>query len=467
MASTPVDIRGFKGINIREPAGMIQDDELSECLNFNIGRAGELVKRDGFSILHTGVTLGSNDSEIIGHYLTNSVSHLLVKANGNLYYSTNGADLTLIGAYDVDFGVQYGDVFYMVRAASTIVTWDGSAAATLVGSPTGTFCTVYKDRLYVLNSESATVPSRLYFSSIADFATWPSTNFIDIKKGDGDFLTCCAVIHDLLVVFKGQTTWGLYVSGPPENWLVRNHNPAIGCISKYTTKEIEGFLYFVGSRGIYKTDGNLFEDISSSIQPIFTDRIVNITNANIDTAAWWDDKYIVLLHPTPSTSRYFAYHLRTGGWTEWEFAGGVEPGTFKEILSNEPSKGLYAGDLAGLGRIYRLNVGAYTDAGSNFTCRAVTKIFDFAAPTLMKRGLWGIIDVDTEGSIELIHTVNEDAQVAQSVDAGTSRRGIKIPGPGYFRTWGMSISLVNDAAATLYGISLWLILKRSLIKEST
>lgn len=469
VAEAPIDVRSFKGLNLREPEGMIQDDELSECINLNIGRAGELVKRTGFALLHDAQTLGLNQVRLIGHFLTDAYSQLIAQAGSNLYYSNDGATWTLIGAYTVEFGVQYSGKFYMCRAADTVLQWDGTTITAITGSPTGTFCTVYKDRLYVLNSKATgNQSSRLYFSAIADFSStgWPSTNFVDVRPGDGDVLIACAVIHDLLLVFKTHSTWGLYVQGLPDNWILRNTNPEIGCISKYTPREIEGFLYFVGVRGAYKTDGNIYTDIGESINPLFRDRIVNQTTINIDVASWWDDRYILLLHPDPSTNRYFVHHLRTGGWTEW-VPQGIVPAFFLEVNTAAPAKGLYCGDLNPTGRVFRYGGGAYTDAGVVFTATFSTKAFDFGFAHSLKRGKWMTLEFDGAGQVRLTHIADLNAQVDKVAQGVGSRHAYRLGGPGFFRVWKMKVSEISNGAFTFYGSTLWMSKKRPVVKAAT
>jgi len=568
MAEAPVDIRGFKGLNYREPPGMVQDDELVKCINLNVGRAGELTKRTGFSLLHNGSTLGSRDVKLLGTYQTADYSQLIAHtSNDKLWYSENGADWEPVAtdvveyAYndliaefgfedaDVDIGgieeitwgdgglgcndgggvhtpaltdgyrilfentatstyyyytgrlgslpfrcddptwsntdftaevglqilipiflaaefaVQYVNKLYIVSDVG-IYEWNGSILSETSPSPEGSFCTVYKDRLFVLSSD-ATENSRLYFSAIAAFETWPSTNFFDVSPGDGDFIVACAVIHDLLIIFKTETTWALYVQGSPENWVLRNINPEIGCISKYTPREIEGFLFFVGVRGIYKTDGNIFENISESIEPLFDDRVVNLTTVNIDGASWWGGRYIVLLHPNPSTYRYLVYHLRTGGWTEWEIADDARPSFFIEVNSATPSKGLYAGNSTGSGKVYRHGDGAFTDAGVDYDCSFKTKDFDFDLPALMKRGKWMGIDVNAKGTVDISYEVEQES-LENRIFSGTEKRRMhKVSGPGYFRVWSLEISNFSNADFIFYVATLWLHRKRSVIRENT
>jgi hypothetical protein len=468
MPEIPVVIQGFKGINLREPPGMVQDDELVTCNNLNIGRAGELTKRKGFVRLHNGSVLGQTDVIMLGQYETAEFSQLLcITSNNELYRSNNGSTWTLIDDdVPIKHGVQYVNKFYMASDDGVYV-WDGTDLELIEDTPEGNFCLVYKDRLYVLSSKSEN-NSRLYFSAIADFEEWPSTNFLDVRPGDGDFLVTCAIIQDLLLIFKSETTWALYVQGAPQNWVLRNVNPEIGCISKHTPREIEGFLYFVGSRGIYKTDGNIFEDISESIEPIFRERIVNQTTVNIDSASWWEDRYIVLLHPNPSTFRYFVFHLRTEGWTEWVPNAGVRPYTFTEVVSATPAKGLYCGSKDSSGRVFRHGDDTFLDSGQSYPCKFRTKDFDFSLPSMMKRGKWIGLDVHVTGTNSYIqHKVDEEYMGQVPVESGTGRRLYKLLGPGYFRIWNMEMFHQSSQPFTFYSTTLWMHRKRSTIKAYT
>lgn len=621
-----IEIKGFKGINIRENPNMIQDDELVECVNFDIGRTGELIKREGFDLQNPTGTLGLNSVRLLGFFNTGTYHQILARAGNNLYRSNDGITYNLIGPTTVVFGIQYVDKFYMVSPTGFIVEWEGNGAQVLdadtrfatatvgawvnklnatvtrdsaqfhegthsikavataasqmqiettpgingkflvnpndgqyifgwvrcdttgrtvelkiqyytaagalistdliesevcsantwtnldsvmtvpataryasllwevdspaagqvfhfdshswrddqgreiKGSPSGTACYIFRDRLFVINSEGSTgeLQSKVTFSEINDFSTsgWTSDNNLLVSPGDGDFLTAMSIIHDTLIVFKGQSTWGLYVQGEPDNWILRNLNPEIGCISKYTPREIEGFLFFVGPRGVYKTDGNIFEDISANISPAFEDRIVNLTNANIDCAAWWEDKYILLFNPTPSTRRYFAYHLRSGGWTEWEF-GDSQPSFFLEINTTTPTKGLWAGDLALSGRVFKHGDNIRTDAGVEYECRIQTKFFDFGFPAQMKKAKWFAPEV--EGAADIVWTNRtEDADKnVKNLASLAVRRAYKVGGAEYFRSWALAMAFTSDQEFAFYGLTLFMHQRKSLVASGT
>ncbi len=69
-----VTLEKFSGLNISSPPVALEDNELSSCINFNIGQAGELIKRTGFKQIHPPPTTDSigntTVTTAIGHFLT-------------------------------------------------------------------------------------------------------------------------------------------------------------------------------------------------------------------------------------------------------------------------------------------------------------------------------------------------------------------------------------------------------------
>lgn len=466
-----VQIRGFKGLNVREHMGAIQDNELSEVTNFNIGRSGELVKRMGFIQISSGSTLGANTTIILGHYITDSISQIIVKAGSSVFYTTDGITYTLLGVYsDASFGVQYAGEFYIIRSGNTIVKWDGSAAAAIAGSPSGTFAIIYKERMFVLNTLGVgSLNSRFYFSKAGDVTAtgWVGTNFIDVQAGDGDFLTSMAVVQDLLVIFKGASTWALYVQGSTTDWVLRSLNSEVGNISKYAIQLIEGFIYISAARGVYRTDGAVFENVSDPISPILAERIVNTTTVNIDSFAYWDDKLICLLAPDASTKVYYVFHVKVGGWTKWEFAGGIVPATFLEVLTNTPQRGLYAGSYSADGKILRYGSEVFKDLGSDYSVTVKTKQFDLDIPLNMKRGKWIGLDSIGEGTFNWSNECDTVVANSGSVDVISTRALVKIPGPGYFRAWRFILECQSDSEITILGMTIQVQGSRTAIKALT
>lgn len=489
-----IPIQNFTGLNLREPVSRIQDTELRVCKNFNIGRAGELEKRSGFEQIHDGTTLGANQVRVIGMFFTDTFSQLFFRAGNELYYTDDGDTVTLVSGgpwNNTEFGVQYVDKFYIVRSDDIILEWDGTTMTTIAGSPNGDYCHIFKDRLFIINStESGTLNSRLHFSTAGDPTDWPSTNFIDINPGDGDALTTLYNLQDSFLVFKGTSTWTLVIQGDPSTWLLKALSPEVGCLSKYTIREFEGFLVFLGPDGVHRTDGNFFDSISENLLPEFDGLLTSPGQLNKSSAALWKEKYILMLETFPESPtwgsqsdetwdaqedetwggqgavrRYFVYHFRIQGWTQWVPHSSINPHTFQEVNVNSDFRGLYTGELAASGFIHRLSEVIFQDNSQNYTAEFETKEFDFELPDLLKRGKYLGLILQADGLHTFQNIVNTEAQPAASITTESANLYYKVKGPQYFRTWRFKGSATHSGPFAFYTATLHLHRKRSVIQS--
>lgn len=490
-----VSLSGFAGLNIREPIGMIDDRQLSVCENYNIGRAGELSKRTGFALSNSGslMTAGSAAVQLLGFFKTDTLAQMLA-ASGTYFYrsSDNGATWTGSSGTLRTWGVQYANNFYLINSNGVIEKWDGTSLTNLAGSPSGTFGIIYRDRLFVLNTgASGTLSSRLYYSAPGDLTSWPSINFIDVAVGDGDILIGAAVLQDLLVLFKTKSTWILYADGQPTDWTLRNSSPALGCMSKFTIKEIEGMLYFQGVSGVYRTDGNTYQAISDDIQPAFATQFIDASTINLSTAAWYDDKYILLLRSIPVVTTWaswatktwadlatttwggtnivyeiYVYHLKIGSWTKWSVASTYTFFNFLELTSASIAKGLYIGDRGTTGKLFKYGPVVYQDDAANYTATFQTKEYHFGSPSKLKRGKWLLLDQQGGGSHTFYNVVNGSTQTAQNLTMIVDRGHFKLSGPGYFRTWRLRGEANHSAPDVFYGVVLHMHRKRTVVGNS-
>lgn len=484
-----LDIKAFSGLNTREQQGRVRDDQLLSAINYDIGRSGELTKRAGFAQKFAGGgTLGANQVNLLGVLHTETLDQLIAKVGNELYYSTDGGvtwTLILGGPWNnVEFGIQYLNIFYMVRKDATIVQWNGSTASAIAGSPFGTHCTVYKDRLFVLNTlGTGTLSSRLYFSKPGDFTAtgWVSTNFIDINPGDGDVLISQHGVQETLVIFKSTSTWVLYASGDPTLWVLRNLSPKIGCTSKYTTKDFEGQLYFLSDVGVYRTTGASVNSVSNDISPSFTQQQISSGFLNKSYAGIWEEKYILCLeyYPTIPTwasystvtwdtlntqtwgslnaqYKYYVYHFRVGGWTEWQPAVGssFSVTNFVPIVFTANFRGLYVGARENNGKVFKLGETTYQDVGITYPCTMKTKEFDFDQISFMKKSKWLAVESVGEGTLTVNVLPYKGTIPANVVNTGVDRRMSKVDGPGYFRTLQVMAVFSGVGPHTFYGLAM-------------
>ncbi len=498
---TVARIAQWSGLNVRETANAIDDKELTDVVNFDLSEGGELVKRTGFKTVHDdavqgGADFGANSVRILGFFNTSSVQHFVARAGSNLYTSTDGATWTLIAGGpwgNVEHGVQYTDKFYMVRRDATIVQWDGTTATAITGSPTGSHCKVFKDRLFVVNSYAAGSPaSRIYFSNPFDFSAtgWPGTNYVGVGEGDGDVLVATYNVQDYMVVFKAGATWVLYVQGSDTTtWILRPFNNEIGCVSKNTIVMYEGVIYFLSVRGVYQTDGNSVRNLSEKMTPFFDAIVVSSATINASSAFIWQDRYVLALETFPiaptwnswmaltwasllstpwsgsgAAYNYLVYHIRQKGWTKWRPAVGYAPHTFVSVILNSALKGVYGGDRTLNGKVYKYGELIYQDDTTSYEVAAETKEFDFDAPTERKQGKWIGIDVRGTGAFSLANVVNGDTTSTRTGTATAAQEEQKVRGPEYFRIWRSRFSATHANPVTLYGLALHMSKRRHIEK---
>lgn len=442
---TTVTLKGFQGLNTRSDPSEIEDMELAQCVNFDLTLAGSLKSRKGIE----NVLTTTGNVRILGILSIDADEYFIYKDDTGVRYTTDFVSSTLISATPSDprMGVQYVDKFYIMDKDDGIYSWDGTTLTAIPSTPACIFGIVHKDRLFVCNRLD-TDESRLHFSEPGDFTDFPGTNFIDVNPGDGEFLTSAAIIYDLLIVFKGTSTYSLAVQGSTEaDWVLRKIEADLGCTSMYGTRVVDGALFFISTRGVYRTDGTSFREVTTPISNQFDDRSLSHNTADLDYLVRWEDKLICTLKREQDTKTY-VLHLKAGGWTEWTFAEVL----FNPIttLSGDIGSGLYIG---GEGAIFRYKDAIYQDNGANFTCSVETKALHFEQPMEFKRGFW--IGLDAYLTVDSTFTSiidNDNLLQVDNVLEQSDRRLFKIPGPGYFRHWQGKLITYNQCE--VYSINL-------------
>lgn len=477
---------GWQGINLQEALSQLGPRELITAQNFDLGLHGELIRRIGFSIT-TAAPIDVASVHMLGFFVTDTVSQLIARCGNTVYYSADGITWTAMpgGPWgNVEFGCQYITNFYMVRRDDVIVQWDGATAITIPGSPMGSFCKVFKDRLFVLNSYAlGRVSSRFFFSNPFDFSStgWPAFNYVGVSEGDGDILIGGYNIQDHFLLFKTGAMWKLYVQGSDITaWILRPFNDEVGCISRDTLAEHEGVVYFCSAKGVYYTDGNTVKIISIPITNLWDQVVVSTVTINNHSAFFWKDKYVLALeiYPIPitwntwmngvltwgglATTRwagsgaayvYPVYHTRNGGWTTW--APAIAPHTFVPIELNATLKGVFCGSRGTLGTVYKYGIpGLYTDGGANYQSIMQLRGDDLAQSGQWKRGKWTVIEVEVGvgANIAIVHVVNNILQAGAFYVTGAQIEALKVAGPGKFRSWSMILAMADPQPLTIVSV---------------
>lgn len=206
-------------------------------------------------------------------------------ANASLYYydgsTWNTSDLiTLTNGFRNRFST-LGGYEFVTNAADGMFsspdanTWGDGAPENCIDAGDAKPSLIYRYKQRLLAAGDASLPDRIYFSSIIDptaspFITWntdPATgDWIDVNPDDGGNITGFSENSTFLLVFKDT---GMYRMDTVSKTVDPDNIYNIGAVSQEAIVLCMGVTYYFSGTGIYRTNGGYPEQISrSSVQDI-------------------------------------------------------------------------------------------------------------------------------------------------------------------------------------------------------
>lgn len=364
------------------------------------------------------------------------------------------------------------------------ITGPGVPGSPVTG-PSGTHLTLFKDRLFAINSlHTSGQESRLYFTDAQNYTSWPANNFIDVAPANGEFCVCTVVFNDQLIVFKNKSTWVLTADGQPTSWVMRTLHPTIGCVGRGTPLIISGFVYFLSGDGVYRTDGTTFERISEPIDSTIKGLTSSLVSSSVlaRDAVFYDDKYILLLPDTlGACDRAYVYDTRVQQWSRWMFGSGVDISGVVPYQEPTPPF-LWLGHRTSPIAYYMGQFGNIPVDGtaSNYTVNWQSKMLTHGEAMSYKRNYMVGLDVgpmsDELQNVTISHrkdaTIPGVSHNPATVSGGSvtgydqSRKLLKYKGAGYFRFLGISIVYVGSKKFELFSVT-WQNEANDTVKQSS
>ncbi len=122
----------------------------------------------------------------------------------------------------VDFASGLGSLVYTHPAMQYPRRWlgFGTTSSDLSAAPGGGNSITYHKTRFFLGGIYQT-PTRLYYSDVGDVTVWPSANYIEVGKDDGETIVDVASQENVLVIGKGSGIWSLSGAGPDTFFLTQ------------------------------------------------------------------------------------------------------------------------------------------------------------------------------------------------------------------------------------------------------
>jgi hypothetical protein len=348
VALSPIQFPGFDGgLNLVNQPDEQDQTQALDLLNVSFVVRGAVKSRDGYGLLTAAP--GTNRYDSLSPYYTAGGTRQLVAGAGNRLegLTTAGAIVASSTAptasphYFARYGGEAGEYVFCANGTDNLRRWDGAAFTTpswTGTAPTGRFVAVTPWDNRLVNARRSNIgtagdnPSSVRFSDPGLPTTWGANNYVDLNPGDGSQITGLAVWGGGLYVFKDTS---IYVftqtatdsTGQPE-FIYRQVDAQVGCSSPRAITVGRDGIYFLNSRGVYRTQGYQSQLMSSIIDPFFygtpSDFFASDTlnqSALSACAMAWDHELLYIAAPTGGSTvndRMLVFDPRVGWWSLYD-----------------------------------------------------------------------------------------------------------------------------------------------------
>lgn len=447
------------GINQFSDKSAIADNELEDCLNFDIDLDGSLKSRPPWNLLYglsTPVTIGfpTQYQIILGTYVYNGVRFIIfhtrtenatTNALVQIYWvdGPNAGTTTNLATGDGTFttSIRYENTVYLIPSPSSstggysynLSTGVVSAIATMAK---GNAAVVYKDTLYI-GGGASTNRSRLYFSALADFTNWPGSNFFDINPGDGDALQDFLIYQDNILLAKDNATYVLAYDTIPAQAVLKSVSTTVGVKGPYCLVPYENSVFFLQYATVYEMANYDFTRISTKI-PFELDNTIESypgAGANYQFPVFLSavgDRLVARFY-----NRLYVYHLRIRSWTRWY------------------SKDHNIQNIGPITELDRTNASTVEGWRTYVACSAVDNVMDSTAHvgTNLISKIFQMKDTYDGTTVELgdlaVASSTIDCSIlTKTYDIGISHRFKRL------MHWGVDMVTANNVTGTLYPMSM-------------
>lgn len=409
MPGNAVKIGPFAGgLNTYSEPSAVGDNEAVDLINFNVDLDGSIFSRPPIRIKDTSASVpGAGELKLLGFFIDTSNEKYLIAATSAATYARRESDgtwLTITTTFGATTFVQYANKAYLIAAPSSSNpggSWVPNAFTAIAAMPKGASAVVYKERLFVAGGKlDATNANRVFFSNAADFATWvTSTNFFDVRSGDGQHIVKLTVFQDTVICFKEDSTYAFSYDSSPSRGAVRSINMAIGISNVDCVVEYENSLYIHHESSVYQLSNWNFTLINLKVP--FEYRIVHAGQPTAASLSILGDLLIVHHY-----DMIYVFGLRTGTWTKWEVDLAHDFNYFVKVPLDDASQPqtYYGGPRAsGTNRVLYWWKNEWDVTGpEEITCKLVTKSYDFNVPYSFKRLFWWGVDLLSERDFSYI-----------------------------------------------------------------
>jgi hypothetical protein len=318
---------------------LIPSNSAKAVTNISMDDRGDLIKRNGFTIIQSTTALGPSTKNVLGggyHKAASGSDFFAVVVGSDIYrigntYTTYSkitgsvvfSSVTTNLAQKTDFN----DTAIFCNEVDTPAYVASSGNATVLS--TNTFgnaktCTTYGNYFVVGNTIEAgtSYPTRIRWSDINNQNSFPVLNYIDVELSDGDKIVSIVAFDESVYIFKQRSIYQMLITGlsGPDAFIIRPVSRNIGAWAKNSVQVIPSVgIAFLAQNTAYLLSDNGLSPIGDPIQRTF-DTIQRSQWANT-VAGVYPKKYqywLAVSTAGTTNSEVLVYDYVQKNWTTYD-----------------------------------------------------------------------------------------------------------------------------------------------------
>ena len=381
-------IRDFtEGLFDRIDDSLMPDNAARDCRNFISKVIGKMEKRKGQVRLNATALPGAIHGMYA--YYDGDFRKLITASNGNVYaWDTDGETFELIrSGLDSTAPIHFERaVNYMVgmNGVDAPFKWDGESSTVLANAPEGARSpTLFKEKLFCVPGEDR---SALWWSDTFQPEEWPPINYWEVKKGDGDEITCLCKYLGEMIIFKNRSIHS-FRGTSLDDFTLDEVEGRVGCVNQQSAVVVDNRIYFISEEGLYTFNGMTARDLHAERIPRLWKNI-NKEHLHKAAIAVWNGFIWFALPYGESTTNNLVLAYEPKGGQFWPMSG-INASCFLHYFDGSKTR-LYSGDTSS-GYVNEQDIGT-EDFGSPVSAYWIGKGFDQGLPEHEKKARKAFIE---------------------------------------------------------------------------
>lgn len=389
------------------------------CINLERDLDGSLVSRPPIQNVADMDGAWAQRIKMLGVGVFSSGNYLIGSNSSGVFYYKDGLWTVITNAFVASAVVQYNNKMYLLATPSagvnTLAQWDPVGgyvllnpanlatmmASTVGGLKGGTALSIYKDRLWITTGAGNNASCLIYSDLGAPQTYSLTTQFFNVRPGDGQNLLDLVQYNDSLVLFKNDATFVLSFTDTPLNAQIICVNNFIGVSGANQVCLYENVMFLYHEGFVYEISNYNFTQINEKV-PFVYDASASSTRVDPVFISLFGKRLVVRYYNT-----VYVYKIQTKTWSTYTSRSG-ELANFGPLVAmpsnvvNAVNIEYYAGSsLNNSKKVFLIKDGyspadieKLTDAGVTtpypIDCSIQTKDYDLAnAYQFKKLNYWG------------------------------------------------------------------------------